>query len=274
MDAPELVVDDLSAPAGIAYDEEENLYVAEADKGRVQKLAKDGRRSTFVESGGHPSSLAIDDSGDMFVADAGRRHILLFSPDEGVEVYANQCKGRRFAGPRSMYFAPSGEILFSDSGSEDGSSGSIYSIDLNGETSLLSADLASPAGLVVSEDAIRLYVGEAQANRVVSFEIDEAGSLVDRDVFVEFTDGVGPGSLVFDSEGMLFVARRGCGITIVDPDGKVVEETELPGKTVTGLCFGGIDFDQLYAAEEETGAVYRIALDHPGQRPFAGPRSV
>jgi hypothetical protein len=39
------------------------------------------------------------------------------------------------------------------------------------------------------------------------------------------------------------------------------------------MAFGGIDFDQLFVSEA-SGAVYRLQLDEPGQRPFAGPRSV
>ena len=127
---------------------------------------------------------------------------------------------------------------------------------------------------MISGDASRLYVSESGANRIVSFEIDDEGGLVDREVFTEFGDGEGLGSLLFDSEGSLLVARRGLGITTIDPDGEVVEETKLPGNNVVGLCFGGIDFDQLFAAEADTGAVYRLALSTPGQRPFAGPRSV
>ena len=274
MEAPEAVIDSLSNPAGIASDEEDNLFVAETSKGCVRKLDRDGRTSIYVESGGKPTAIVIDDSGDMFVADAGRRHVLLFSPDEGVEVYANQCKGRRFAGPQCMYFSPSGEILFSDSGTDEGSEGSVYGIGLNGETTLMTDDLAGPTGLVISGDASRLYVSESRANRVVSFEIDDDGGLDDREVFVDFSDGDGVGSLVFDSEGSLLVARHGVGITTVDPDGQVVEETELQGKMVGGLCFGGMDFDLLFAAEAESGAVYRFSLNTPGQRPFAGPRSV
>ena len=273
MDAPELVIDDLKFPTGIASDEEENLFVADAANGSVQKLDRDGHRSTYIEACGKPSALAIDDSGDMFVADAGRKHILLFSPDEGTEVYANQCKGRRFAGPRCMYFSPTGELLFSDAGAGE-VPGAIYSIDLNGETNLLIADLAGPAGLTIAEDAVGLYICESRSNSVVTYELDEEGGLVNREVFVEFDNGEGPQSLVFDAEGMLYVGRRGQGITTVDPDGKVVDEIALPGPNVTSLCFGGIDYDQLYAAEEETGAIYRFNLEHPGQRPFAGPRSV
>ena len=274
METAELVIDNLADPTGIASDEEESLFVAETARGRVRKLDRDGRLSNYVESGGKPGAILIDDSGDMFVADAGRRHVQLFSPEEGVEVYANQCKGRRFAGPRCMYFSPAGELVFSDSSADDESSGSIYAIDLNGETTLMTDDLAGPTGLVISGDALRLYVSESRANRVVSFEIDDEGGLVDREVFVEFSDGQGLGSLVFDSEGSLLVARLGLGITTVDPDGNVVEESELPGRNVAGLCFGGIDYDQLFAAEADTGSVYRIALSTPGQRPFAGPRSV
>ena len=60
--------------------------------------------------------IAFDDSGDLFVAESGRHHLLLVSPDEAVEVYASQCHGRRFSGPRDLCFTHEGGVLFCDTG--------------------------------------------------------------------------------------------------------------------------------------------------------------
>ena len=57
------------------------------------------------------------------------------------------------------------------------------------------------------------------------------------------------------------------------PTGRSTGNLEVPGGNPTGMTFGGIDFDQLFVSEA-SGAVYRLQLDEPGQRPFAGPRFV
>ena len=211
--------------------------------------------------------IAFDDSGDLFVAESGRHHLLLVSPDEAVEVYASQCHGRRFSGPRDLCFTHEGGVLFCDTGPGP-DRGSLFHCDLNGEVEQLAGDLASPAGLVLLDDAMTLFVAEQGGGRILSFELEEDGSAGNREVFVELSGG-SPGSLLLDSHGMLLVGQEGVGICVVDPDGAVSGNLEVPGGNPTGMTFGGIDFDQLFVSEA-SGAVYRLQLDEPGQRPFAG----
>ena len=291
----ELFVDGLGSPGGIAFDDEDNMYVVESSKGQIQQFDADGQRTAIHKTNGHPTSILFDDSGDIFVSDVRRRHILLISPGEGAEVYANQSKGRKFAGPHSMYFTPTGDLLFTDakrtdvhtssSGREGGGNdstgegdelvgGSIYSVDLDGETSLVGSTTAHPVGLAVSDDGLRLYVSESETNLVTTYEVGEEGALENREVFVQFEDGLTPSFIALDAEGQLYVARQNIGLSLIDPDGKFIDAPELPGSNPAGICFGGLDFDELYVADAETGAVYRCKSDHPGQRPFVGPRSV
>ena len=276
MVVPELFAEGLISPGGIAFDDEESLFVAETTRGHIQTISRDGSASLFVNPGGKPEGIGIDDSGDMFVADRGRRHLILVSPDEAIEIYAHQCKGKRFIGPQYLCFSPAGDIVFTDLGdsSVDDPCGSIYSVDLEGETSQLATGLAGPAGLVVSDDAGSLFVAEASANRILCFAITDEGGLEEMEIFLQFEDGAGLGSMLFDTEGMLYVGRTGVGLTIVDPEDKIVEEIALPGPEPTGMTFSGLDFDQLFIAEAQSGAIYCLQTRHPGQRPFVGPRSI
>ncbi len=273
MPTAELIAENLASPQGLAFDADDQLFVAEAGAGagQVTRISEGGRLTPFAETGGLPMGIAFDDSGDLFVAESGRHHLLLVSPDEAVEVYASQCHGRRFSGPRDLCFTHEGGVLFCDIGST-ANSGSLFHCDLNGEVEQLAGDLASPAGLVLLDDAVTLFASEQGAGRIVSFELEEDGSSRNREVFVELSGGR-PGSLLLDSRGMLLVGQEGVGICVVDPDGAVADSWEIPGRHPTGMTFGGIDFDQLFVSEA-SGAVYRLQLDEPGQRPFAGPRSV
>ena len=276
MVVPELFAEGLISPGGIAFDDEESLFVAETTRGHIQAISRDGSASPFVNPGGKPEGIGIDDSGDMFVADRGRRHLILVSPDEAIEIYAHQCKGKRFIGPQYLCFSPAGDIVFTDPGNSsiDDPCGSIYSADLEGETSQLATGLAGPAGLVVSDDAGSLFVAEASTNRILCFAITDEGGLEEMEIFLQFEDGAGLGSMLFDTEGMLYVGRTGVGLTLADPEGKIVEEIALPGPEPTGMTFSGLDFDQLFIAEAQSGAIYCLQTRHPGQRPFVGPRSI
>ena len=276
MASPELFTTDLTTPNGIVFDDDEILYVTETSKGRILQIRPDGKSSLYMSVGGKPSGLIIDDSSDMFLADSGRHNLLLISPDEGIEILAHQSKGKRFTGPQCMYFSPTGELFFTDAGHSDADvpSGSIFSVDLNGDVTLLASELAAPMGLAISEDTGNLFVAEVTTNRVVCFMLNDEGKLEDKETFLQFEDGRGPRYMLFDTEGILYVGRHGIGITLVDPDGKIIEETPLAGPEPMGMTFAGLDFDELYIAEAQTGSIYRMPGQHPGQRPFVGPRSI
>ena len=83
-----------------------------------------------------------------------------------------------------------------------------------------------------------------------------------------------PRALLFDDDGRLYITRGGKGLAIADPDGQLITQIPLPGNEPTAMVFGGADFDELYIAETSTGAIYRMQTESPGQRPFAGPRSI
>jgi len=277
MPSPELFAKGLKNPSGLAFDAEEDLFVTGGQNGCVYKVSADGKTSLFLSVGGQPVGIAFDDSDDMFIADNKRRHLLIVSLEEAVEIYASQCHGRRFNGPHDLYFGPNGTLLFTDTekGRPDHSGGIIYSVGLDGDVDELVTGLDRPTGLTISEDATTLFVAEAGKNQIRSIPFAEEGTAADQqDIFIRFEDGGDIGSLHFDTEGILYILRQDIGLTMVDPDGKAAGHIPLPGNHPTAMAFGGINFDELFIAEARTDAIYRLPARQPGQRPFAGPRAV
>ena len=267
-----VVANDLQSPHGLAFDDEDTLFVAEAGQGRIRRL-RDGHMQTFADTGGRPLGIAFDDSGDLFVAESARHHLLLISLDEAAEVYANQCRGERFVCPQELCFSAEGGSLFTDGG-RDGADGSVYHADLDGEVKRIATGLAAPSGMVWSQDASTLYVSETGTGQIVTLELDEAGeSMVNQQTFVSFDEGV-PGALVFDALGHLYVALQGVGIVIVDDAGQITQTLEIGEGQPKSLAFGGIDYNELFVSEAGSGSVLSCQREVSGQRPFAGPRSV
>lgn len=272
MAEPDVITQGLQSPYGLAFDADDVLHLSESTKGRVSRL-QDGRLVAFAQTGSRPRGIAFDDSGDLFVAESGRHHLILISPDEAVEVYAGSCRGRRFASPEELCFAPTGDVIFSDAGhGEQEGDGSVYRADLDGEVTEIVTGLSSPAGMILSEDAGVLYVSERGHHRIISLEMDDDGNLENQQVFVDLPDNSHAECLLFDAHGHLYASVPGQGIVVIDPDGETVRTLELPGSDVSGMAFGGLEFDDLYVCESDS--VYRLKVDVPGQRPFAGPRSV
>ncbi len=113
----ELIASDLQGPYGVAFDTDDRLFVSECRTGAIRKIGDDGTPHTFANTGGRPMGIAFDDSEDLFVAESGRHQVLLVSVEESAleassEVFASQCHGRRLVGPRDLYFAPDGNLLF------------------------------------------------------------------------------------------------------------------------------------------------------------------
>jgi gluconolactonase len=266
--SPELFVKDLTTPYGVAFDMDDNLLIGEDRPGRIQKVTPDGDKSLFIQFNGQPLGLAVDDSNDLFAALGNRHQLSIVSPEQETAVYAHSCNGRRFAGPRALCFSPTGSLLFSDD------DGTIYSADIEGEVHKLASGLDAPNGLIYSEDAGSLYVVESGKNRIVSLEVADDDTLGDPKEFYAFSDGGPPHSLLFDTESVLYVTRDDAGLSRINPDGQLIDTLAMPGPRPQGMTFGGIDYDELFIAEAENGCVYRLKLDHAGQRPFAGPRAI
>ncbi len=63
-------------------------------------------------------------------------------------------------------------------------------------------------------------------------------------------DSGGGDGFAFDREGRVYLCVPGTGLRVVDPDGRLVEDLELPeGAFLTNCCFGGDDLRTLFAMD-------------------------
>ena len=78
----------ISAPAGLAFDSNDNLYISEGDNHRVSKFTKSGKfLMTFGAKGSSPGQfntpwgITIDDKGFIYVADWGNDRVQKFTSE-------------------------------------------------------------------------------------------------------------------------------------------------------------------------------------------------
>jgi gluconolactonase len=68
-----------------------------------------------------------------------------------------------------------------------------------------------------------------------------------------------------DVDGNLYITRHGKGtVAVVSPEGKVIREIDVLGKSPTNLCFGGVDGRTCYVTEAEKGRLVQFRTDKPG----------
>lgn len=237
----------LSHVEGIAVDAGNNLYIADADGHRLRKVTPGGIIST-IAGNGHPGLLgdggpaagallntpygvAVDGSGNIYLADLGNARIRRIAPDGTISTIAGgggtpalQADGHpaiqaSLAAPRNVTVDASGNVYFSDFVDHR-----VYQININGillrvagsgspgsagdNGPALLAQLNSPAGLAIDGTGA-LYIadsGNARIRRVVRGVITAVTSISGSRLPVGVPTGV-----AFDHDGSLYIADAGNG---------------------------------------------------------------
>jgi len=123
-------------------------------------------------------------------------------------------------------------------------------------------------GVVIIDGGKRLLVGEHNNNRILSFDIENDGTLSNRSLFVRLSDLVpgpsqpsiwlGPDGMKLDRDGNIFVAYYlGKKILKVSPQGKLLTSFDVPAIGTTNVEFGETgDFIYVTGAEDLANAPF------------------
>ncbi len=195
----------LSQAEGVAVDQAGTIYVADADDNRVRKIGIDGVIQTvagtgvagFAGDGGaagaallnHPYGVAVDDRGNLYIADLGNARVRRVSADGVIQTVAGggsivpggngdggQAIIAQLLQPRNVAIGADGSLLISDFGAHR-----VYQVSPAGILTTLAgtgnagfsgdggaarlAQLKAPAGLAVDAGGV-VYVADSGNNRV------------------------------------------------------------------------------------------------------------
>jgi sugar lactone lactonase YvrE len=190
-----------SSPQGIAVDGAGNVYVADTGNHTIRMITPAGGVSTLAGTAGTPGSLegtgaaarfngptgvAVDGSGNLYVADQGNNTIRMLTPGGVVSTLAGsalEAPGSaeglgalaRFSGPTGVAVKGSGNIYVTDTGNHTirmitplgqvttlaGAAGLAGSVDNTGAL----ARFSGPSGLALDASG-NLYVGDYQNSTV------------------------------------------------------------------------------------------------------------
>ena len=295
------VTSGLQFPEGPIALPDGSVLVVEIRRGTLTRVAPDGRKTGVANTGGGPNGAAIGPDGKVYVCNNGgfEWHDLggLVVPgnqphdyiggriqrvdiDTGkVEDLYTACDGHPLRGPNDIVFDAAGGFWFTDHGKlreRDRDRTGVYYARADG--SLIKEaifPLDAPNGVGLSPDGTRLYVAETWTGRVWWWELDAPGDIVQ-------TMGFGPGggsllaglpgyqlfdSLAVDGEGNVCVATLvNGGITVIAPNGDVVEHVPTGDPLTTNICFGGPDLRTAFITLSGTGRLVTTAWPRPGLR--------
>jgi sugar lactone lactonase YvrE len=268
-------------PSDVVVDAAGNLYVVDSTNNTIRKITTTGVTSTFVGVAGasgsadgigsaarfnFPAGLAIDGSGNLYVADTGNNTIRKITTSGVVSTFAGVAGARgsadgtgsaaRFAAPADVAVDSTGTLYVADTGNSTirmvtptgvvttfaGLAGSNGSADGTGNA----ARFFSPEGVAVTSGATTtVYVADTSndtvrlitAGGVVSTVAGVAGSVGSADGFASNARFNYPAQVTVDSSSNVYVSDTDNDtIRLITPGGAVGTLAGLAG--VTGSTDG------------------------------------
>jgi len=294
----EVIATGLQFPEGPIAMSNGSVVLVEIARGTLSRVHPDGEIEVIAELGGGPNGAAIGPDGLCYVCNnggvewhdfngmllpgdastdyAGGR-IERVDLDSGAsEVLYFECAGEGLRGPNDIVFDADGGFWFTDTGKSYGRtmdrSGVFYAAaDGSGiEEVLFPCEMANGVGLSPDEDVI--YFAETLQGRIWQFELSAPGQLAaapqpfDPANLLYGAPGLtGFDSMAVDSAGNVCQATliKG-GVTVISPDGELVDFIPLPDPFVTNICFGGDDLRSAYITLAGTGRLIKMEWPRPG----------
>lgn len=149
----------------------------------------------------------------------------------------------------------------------------VWLITPAGKKRVVDTNLFSANGIALSPDQTLLYVSDSRSHWIYSYSIKPDGTLTNKQKYYwlhapDMADDAGAEGLKTDRDGRLYVATR-MGIQVCDQAGRVNGILLTPSGKVSSLCFGGANFDMLYATCGDK--VYRRKLNVKGANAWDQP---
>ncbi|MEQ8502363.1 MAG: SMP-30/gluconolactonase/LRE family protein [Sneathiellaceae bacterium] len=295
-----VVAEGLRFPEGPIAMPDGSVLLVEIARGTLSRVAPDGRVAVVAETGGGPNGAALGLDGRVWLCNNGgfewlERDGLLMpglqandyrggrieavDPATGaVETVYSACEGEPLKGPNDLVFDADGGIWFTDHGKRrrrDEDRTGIFHAAADGSAIREALfPMNGPNGIGLSPDGASLYVAETITGRLWAFDLERPGHIAKNPPGAWPRHGrmlYTPGRYrLFDSLGVeacgnicVATLMEG-GISVIAPDGALVEFVPLPDRYVTNICFGGADRRTAYVTCSSTGRLLAMDWPRPG----------
>ncbi len=297
----ELIADGLRFPEGPVVMPDGSVILTEIASGIITRCWPGGRKETVADVGGGPNGLAIGPDGTLYCCNnggfeyiesngyltphgiaknySGGRIERIDIETGAVEIlYKSGDFGCSLRGPNDIMFDAHGGFWFTDHGKID------YDKRCNDIVGIFYAKADgsfleeviwpsnNPNGVGLSPDGNTLYAAETYTCRLMKFNIVAPGKV---------DDAAGPGgpgipvyrpagykffdSLAMEANGNICVATIGeCGISVISPQGDLIEFVTTDDIFTTNIAFGGNDMMDAYICLSGSGRLVKTRWNRPG----------
>lgn len=269
----ELVGEGYGFTEGTAVNAKGEVFFQDIPNAKTYKVGLDGKLELYLADSKKASGTSFSTSGDMLTITGGwseppTKQVHRYKTAAAYEVVAEDTPGNDIA------IAFNGNTyVTSPDGRERPSK--LYLVKPNGEKRVVDEGLKFANGLCFSPDQTQLYVTESTSHWVWVYQIQPDGTLAHKQKYGwlhvrDVDENAWSDGIKCDRDGRIYVTTLS-GIQVMDQLGRVNAIIPLP-KTkgqVSNLCFGGANFDILYASCHDK--VYRRKVKVKGANNFEKP---
>jgi gluconolactonase len=297
----ELVTDGLRFPEGPVWMPDGSIILTEIASGQITRVAPDGTKSVVAKTGGGPNGLALGPDGKLYCCNnggfnwnenggylaphgiatdysGGRIERIDIATGAIETLYKSGDFGCVLRGPNDIVFDDQGGFWFTDHGKVDYEArchdivGIFYAKADGSYLEEVVFPSNNPNGVGLSPDGKALYAAETYTCRLMKFNVIAPGKVASdagpggpgiplyRPAGYKFFD-----SLAMEASGNICVATIGeSGISVISPDGELVEFVGTDDVFTTNICFGGADMMDAWICLSGTGRLVRARWRRPG----------
>jgi gluconolactonase len=300
MPEQKIIAEDLQFPEGPVIDRDGSLLIVEIERRTVTRIDAAGQKSIVARLPGGPNGMAWGPDDALYICNNGG---FLFQKIDGFnrttagvpEGYAGgwiervapksgerrvlyeRCGEHNLVGPNDLVFDAHGGFYFTDYGKVYPryrmNGGLYYGLADGSRIVEVAYPMLTPNGVGLSPDGKTVYAAETETGRLWAFDLEAPGQPKRHPGFARHGGRVVCGlpgyqrfdSLAVEESGNICVATlvSAC-ISVIAPDGRLVEQVPTGDIVTTNICFGGKDRKTAYITLAGKGQVMEMPWPRPG----------
>ncbi len=264
----QLVAEGFKSTEGAAANAKGEFFFCDMGGNKTYRLGADGKPVIVLADSKRVTGQAFGPDGRLYVSAANAEKILAYDADGKESVIAEGFVGN------DLVVAQNGNIYATNPPPDKANDPSkVWLIRPSGEKVVVDTGIRYANGVTLSPDHTLLYVDDYRSHFVYSFVIQPDGTLANKQRYYhlhqsEVADQCNADGMKVDRDGRLYVATN-LGVQICDQAGRVNLILPTPNRKVSNLCFGGENFDTLYATCGDK--IYKRKLNAVGSNAWGAP---
>jgi len=263
----QLVADGYKFTEGPCENSKGEVFYNDVPSSKTYKVGLDGKVSVFLEDSKKGDGQRFGPDGRLVAVAGVAEQIVAYGADGKTSVLADGFRGN------DLVVRHDGGVYVTNPGWNGTDPSKVWFVSAKGEKKVVDTGLRFSNGITLSPDQSLLYVADSRTHWVYSYQVQADGSLINKQKYYHLhmpdtADDSGADGMRTDRDGRLWVATR-IGLQVCDQAGRVNCIIPTPNGKVSNLCFGGPDFDTIYATCGDR--IFKRKVKVKGAQHYAAP---